>query len=178
MTRIPELTAAAKLHARLLRERGATAEGERRFRALLLRAVAAGATAPQIVEVCGMSRERLEAELSKARKETADPKLRKARLSRMRMGEYWCPHKRCPRSEANGSEPFTSVQATAMHRTKVHGDRLGANALTASMVKRARSSEKPTTVLAEQWGVSPGALRAARVGRTWKHLDDVVAPCR
>lgn len=171
---IPELAQACRLHDRVEARRHSTAQDERDYRALLLKAVQAGATREQIMTSCAVSQSFLDAELKKARAETTDPTLKKARLPHrgLTLGEYWCPEKGCARAKGNGNEPLASAQARALHRVKMHNYRLGAKALTASMVRRARANTTtPTSELARRWEVSYHALRSARAGKTWKSLS-------
>lgn len=175
MTAIPELVEACELHSLVVERRSSTAQDERDYRALLLRAVMKGATREQIETSCGITKPFLDAELKKARNETKDPKLRKMKIPNnfggLTKGEYWCPEPGCPRAQLNGNEPLGSAQALALHRVKAHAYRLGAKPMTASIVTRARAdTTTDTTVLAKRWGVSVHALRAARSGRTWRDI--------
>lgn len=159
------LKEACKLRNRVESKRAATDEDEKKYRQLLLQAVAAGATRAQIQASCGIKQSALESEIRKARQETDDPKLRKVRLPHrgLTLGDYPCP---------TCGQHFDSSQATALHRVKMHDYRIGANRLTAAMVRKARADDStPTRELARQFGVSHHALGAARSGRTWKALD-------
>lgn len=181
MTAIPELAEACELQATVADRKQSTADDERAYRALLLRAVAKGATRAEIQQSCSFTRSRLEAEIRKARAETTDPKLRKVGLPArgLTLGEYFCPTAGCDRAEGNGNEPFTSAQARALHRVQAHDFHLGGRPLTKALVKRARRDETtPTSDLARRWDVSVHALRAARSGRTWASLDGEVPPLR
>lgn len=164
---IPELSAACRLRTKVENKRAATDEDEKKYRALLLQAVAAGATRAQIQASCGIKQSALESEIRKARQETDDPKLRKVRLPHrgLTLGDYPCP---------TCGQHFDSAQATAMHRVKLHDYRIGVNRLTAAMVRKARADQTTSTrELAREMGVSHHALGAARSGRTWKSLDRV-----
>lgn len=170
---IPELTRACKLHDRILQAESSTEADEKARRALWLRAVAKGATWQQITDQCGVSEHLVGRELAKARKEATDPALKTTRLGHggLKLGDYWCPESGCERAEKNGNEPFASAQAAGLHRVKKHGYRIGAKKLTARMVRAARKSDEPTSVLARRWGVSVHALGAARSRKTWRSLD-------
>lgn len=161
---IPELSQACRLRTKVENKRAATDEDEKKYRALLLQAVAAGATRAQIQASCGIKQSALESEIRKARQETDDPALQKVRLPHrgLTLGDY-----PCPTCDAH----FDSAQARALHRIKMHGYRIGANVLTAEMVEKARADTTTSTrELARQFGVSHHALGAARSGRTWKRL--------
>lgn len=173
MTKISELSQACKLHQRLLDREEHTEQLERDCRALWLRATAKGATRTAIMESCGITQSFLEGELRKARAETDDPELAKTRTAKggLTLGEYWCEgYPGCPRAKGNGNIPLQSAQALGMHKVASHGFKLGANVLTAEVVKIARKSKKSTRDLAKEYGVSPHALGAARKGRTWKSI--------
>lgn len=162
---IPELSAACRLRTRVENKRAATDEDERAYRALLLQAVAKGATRAAIQASCGIKQSALESEIRKARQETDDPELRKVRLPHrgLTLGDYACP---------TCKKHFESSQARAMHQVKMHGYRIGKNALTADMVRKARADATTSTrELARQMGVSHHALGAARSFKTWKSLD-------
>lgn len=165
VTTIPELSQACKLRTKVENKRAATDDDERAYRALLLQAVAKGATRAAIQASCGIKQSALESEIRKARQETDDPELKKVRLPHrgLTLGDYPCP---------TCGQHFDSAQAAAMHRVKMHNYRIGKNALTAEMVRKARAdTTTPTRELARQMGVSHHALGAARAFKTWRSLD-------
>lgn len=175
---IPELAQACRLRARAEKNRTASQEEEKQWRALLLRAVAKGATRAEVQASCGIPHWVLNKELKKARAETTDPKLKLVGPPNhgLTLGEYWCTTKGCGRSEGNGNDPLTSAQALALHQLQAHGRRLGKNAMSAAIVKKLRAADPtiPTSELARKYEVSYHAARSARAGKTWRSVD--VAP--
>lgn len=172
MTKIPELSAACRLHTRIKNRKQATEAEEAECRALWLVATSKGATRTAIMESCGIGQSFLESELRKARAETDDPELAKTHFPHrgLTLGEFFCPEKGCDRSRGNGNLPFSSSQAVAMHRQKAHGFHLGENEMDEQIVRglRAADEDVPTSELAAHFGVSYHAARSARSGRTWR----------
>ena len=59
-----------------------------------------------------------------------------------------------------------------MHRGRqARGERNGRSKLTPEQVRAIRASDRPSTELAPEHGVSSGTIRTVRTRRTWRHLD-------